>query len=151
MPHVVQFGAGSIGRGFTAQLFADAGYEVVFVDVAPEVVAALNERRSYPIHFVGPGLHETHWVRGVRAVDGRDVAAAAGEVAAAEIACTAVGVAALPLLAPAIAQGLLSRNAAAGSPLNVILCENQLGVSAILREAVRAQLPAARRELADRT
>ena len=35
-PTVVQFGAGAIGRGFLGQLWCEAGYEAVFVDVRGE-------------------------------------------------------------------------------------------------------------------
>jgi mannitol-1-phosphate 5-dehydrogenase len=138
---VVQFGAGNVGRGFTGQLFADAGAEVVFVDVVPEVVAALNERGSYPLRFVGPRRHETVTVRGVRAVDGRDREAVAREVASADLVCTAVGAAVLPQIAPALAAGLARRPLDA-LPLNVLLCENQLHVSAVLRDLLKQQTPA---------
>jgi mannitol-1-phosphate 5-dehydrogenase len=151
MPTVLQFGAGSIGRGFTGQLFVDAGLEVVFVDVAEVVVAALNERRSYPIRFVGPRIRETRTVRGVRAVNGRDEEAVAEHLAGAALACTAVGAAALPRLAPVLARGLQCRARRGAPPLNVILCENQLGVSERLREAVRAVLPLEQQGLADHT
>jgi mannitol-1-phosphate 5-dehydrogenase len=137
---VVQFGAGNIGRGFTGQLFADAGAEVVFVDVAPEIVAALNERRSYPLRFVGPRRRETVTIRGVRAVDGRDREAVAREVAGADLVCTAVGVAALPHIAPALALGL-ARRAPDAPPLNVLLCENQFHTSAIVASLL-CQAPA---------
>ena len=53
----IQFGAGNIGRGFTAQLFTESGYEVVFVDVVDEIVRLINERRSYPIEIVGDSPH----------------------------------------------------------------------------------------------
>lgn len=135
---VVQFGAGNVGRGFTGQLFADAGAEVVFVDVVPEVVAALNERGSYPLRFVGPRRHETVTVRGVRAVDGRDREAVAREVASADLVCTAVGAAVLPQIAPALAAGLARRSLDA-RPLNVLLCENQLHVAGVLRELLAAE------------
>lgn len=148
---VVQFGAGSIGRGFTAQLFADAGLEVVFVDVSEAIVAELRERGAYPIHLVGPRVHATHWVHGVRAVGARDADAVAEELACAELVCTAVGVAALPRVAPALAAGLRLRARRGAGPLNVILCENQMGAAAILREAVRAHLPAEEAALPDGT
>jgi mannitol-1-phosphate 5-dehydrogenase len=135
---VVQFGAGNVGRGFTGQLFADAGAEVVFVDIVPEVVAALNERGSYLLRFVGPRRHETVTVRGVRAVDGRDREAVAREVASADLVCTAVGAAVLPQIAPALAAGL-ARRVLDVPPLNILLCENQLHVSAVLRDLLAAE------------
>jgi mannitol-1-phosphate 5-dehydrogenase len=140
---VVQFGAGNVGRGFTGQLFADAGAEVVFVDVVPEVVAALNERGSYPLRFVGPRRHETVTVRGVRAVDGRDREAVAREVATADLVCTAVGAAALPQIAPALAAGLARRTLDA-PPLNVLLCENQPHVSGVLRDLLVSEVSPSR-------
>src|SRR5690349_4578030 len=106
-PHtVVQFGAGNIGRGFMGHLFTEAGYEVVFVDVVPEVVWALNGRRAYPLRLAGPDRFETLTIRPVRAVDGRDLEAVAREIAACDFVCTAVGVPALPHLAPGLAAGI---------------------------------------------
>jgi len=137
LPTVVQFGAGNIGRGFTGQLFTEAGYEVVFVDVAAAVVAALNERRSYPLRLAGPDRFETLTIRPVRAIDGRDVPAVARELARCAFACTAVGVPALPHVAPALAAGIRERAA----PLNVILCENQLHCSDLLRGYLQRSVP----------
>jgi mannitol-1-phosphate 5-dehydrogenase len=133
---VVQFGAGSIGRGFMGQIFTEAGYEVVFVDVAPQLVAALDERRSYPLRLVGPDRFETLTIRPVRAVDGRDAEAVAQEIAACEFACTAVGVGVLPRLSPTLAKGIRAR----GRVLDVILCENQLHCSELLRTSLREHL-----------
>ena len=48
----VIFGAGSIGRGFIGQLFSQAGLEVVFVEVDPNLVRELNARGSYPVRIV---------------------------------------------------------------------------------------------------
>lgn len=110
-------------------IFTEAGYEVVFVDVAAEVVAGLNDRREYPLRLAGPDRFETLTIRPVRAVDGRNVAAVADELARCAFACTAVGVQALPHLAPALAAGAKARGAA----LDVILCENQLNCSDLLR------------------
>jgi mannitol-1-phosphate 5-dehydrogenase len=150
-PRFVQFGAGSIGRGFTGQLFSDAGYELIFVDVRPEIVAALNERGSYRLRFAGPTRHEEREVGPARAVDGRDMEAVARELAETNLACTAVGVNALHHLAPSIALGI-RRRAAQGNaaPLDLLLCENQLHVGRRFREQVAARLPASEAGLLDR-
>jgi len=133
---VVQFGAGNIGRGFTGHIFTEAGYEVVFVDVAADMVAGLDARREYPLRLAGPDRFETLTIRPVRAVDGRDIAAVAAELARCAFACTAVGVQALPHLAPALAAGMKAR----GATLDVILCENQLNCSDLLRGYLAALL-----------
>jgi mannitol-1-phosphate 5-dehydrogenase len=119
---VVQFGAGNIGRGFMGQIFTDAGYEVVFVDVSPELIRQLNETRAYPLQFAGPTHFDRRTIGPVRAVNGRDLEAVAAELEQCDFACTAVGGGALPHLAPALAAGIRRRAA----PLDVILCENQL-------------------------
>lgn len=133
---IVQFGAGNIGRGFMGHIFTEAGYEVVFVDVASEMVRLLTERRAYPLRLAGPDRYETLEIGPVRAVDGRRIDEVAGELARCDFACTAVGVTALPHLAPALAAGMLKRE----RPLDVILCENQLHCSDLLRGYLRRHL-----------
>ena len=138
----VQFGAGNIGRGFTAQLFTESGYEVVFVDVVEEVVRLINERRSYPIEIVGDNP-ETVFIQNIRAVNGTDREAVAREIADASLVCTAVGVNVFKHVAPAIAMGIkLRADAGVTDPLNVIICENLLRASDVLRGFILDQLTA---------
>src|SRR5262249_20327487 len=139
MPTIVQFGAGNIGRGFVGQLFCEAGRETVFVEGAPELAAALNERRSYPPRLVGPGPHGTVTAGPGGAGSASDAEAVARELAAAEFACTAVGVAALPHVAAPLAAGLRRRVQQGGGPLNVLLCENQLHCADLLRGLVERE------------
>lgn len=136
----VQFGAGNIGRGFTGQLFSEAGFEVVFVDVLQEVVDLLNERHSYPIRLAQE-KPETVTVANVRAVNGRDVAAVAEEIGTADLMCTAVGVNVLPHVAPTIAAGIEARaKAGVEAPVNVIICENLQHMAEFLKEHVKKAL-----------
>jgi mannitol-1-phosphate 5-dehydrogenase len=141
----VQFGAGNIGRGFLAQLFYESGLEVVFVDITDAVITALNTRGAYPIQIVGPGA-ETVPIEGVRAVHGRDRVRVAGEIALAEIVCTAVGANVLPQVAPALAAGLLARHKGSGAVLNILLCENLHDAANLLRTEVAEHLPAKDRD-----
>src|SRR5205085_2780520 len=131
--------------GFMGQLFSEAGLEVVFVDVVAEVVAALNERRAYLLRLVGPDRFETLTIRPARALDGRDVEAVAEALASAAIACTAVGIGALHHVVPALAAGIARRARLGGRPLNVLLCENQLHCSDLLRGLLEEALPASER------
>jgi mannitol-1-phosphate 5-dehydrogenase len=142
MLKAIQFGAGNIGRGFTAQLFTESGYEVVFVDVVDETVRLMNERRSYPIEIVGDGA-ETVNITNVRAVNGNDHEAVANEISGASIICTAVGVNVLKYIAPPIAKGIkLRADAGIADPLNIVICENLLHASDILRGYILDALPA---------
>lgn len=140
MPKFVQIGAGKIGRSFLAQLFSAAGYEVVFSEVNPIVVAALNERRQYTIEIRDrvPGIIH---VRNVRAVDGRDTEAVARELCDCDCAATAVGAEYLKLVYPALARALILRDKAGAGPLDVILAENLRDAARVVREGVRTLLP----------
>ena len=72
------------------------------------------------------------------------------QVAAADIAATAVGVRALPFVAPLVAAGI-ARRAAAGNttPLNIIICENLKDAAATFRGMVLDHLPAELRPYLD--
>ena len=50
MKRAIHFGAGKIGRGFIGALLSQAGYEVCFADVDPQVVEAINRRGGYTVH-----------------------------------------------------------------------------------------------------
>ena len=39
MKTAVMYGAGNVGRGFLGQLLSESGYEVIFVDIVPELSA----------------------------------------------------------------------------------------------------------------
>ncbi|MBP6965811.1 MAG: mannitol-1-phosphate 5-dehydrogenase [Armatimonadetes bacterium] len=137
----VQFGAGNIGRGFTAQLFTESGYEVVFVDVIDEVVDLINERRSYPIEIASEHP-ETVTITNVRAVHGSDREAVAREIRDSSLVCTAVGVNVLRHVAPAIARGIeLRADAGIEEPLNIIICENLITAGETLRGHILDALP----------
>ncbi len=141
MKKAVQFGAGNIGRGFIGQLFHETGYEVVFVDVVPDVVRLLNERRCYTIRIASETPEDIP-ISNVRCVDGRDIEQVAEELATADLACTAVGVNVLTAIAPAVARGIEKRAENQNAePLNIIICENLAHADAFLRDKVREYLP----------
>lgn len=120
----VQFGAGNIGRGFLGQLFSESGYEVVFVEINPQLISLLNQRRSYPLRIAAQPLREVI-VKDVRAVDGRDIEKVRDEVAGAEIVGVAVGVNALREVIPALTSGICRRaDLGREEPLNIIIAEN---------------------------
>ncbi|MBI4559276.1 MAG: mannitol-1-phosphate 5-dehydrogenase [Candidatus Hydrogenedentes bacterium] len=142
MKRAVQFGAGNIGRGFLGQLYFESGYETTFVDVAEEIVAALKARREYPLRIVDERTY-TLAIRNVSAIHARDTEVVATALAQADLAATAVGVNALPKLAPAIAAGIEKRfRFPSATPLNIIVCENMLDAGNFLREEVRTHLAA---------
>ncbi|WBU39280.1 mannitol-1-phosphate 5-dehydrogenase [Homoserinibacter sp. YIM 151385] len=139
----VHFGAGNIGRGFVAQFLHESGYEVVFADVSDELIGALQARSSYTVHEVGHDARD-HVVDGYRAINSRDhEAEVVAEIAQADLVTTAVGARILPFVAPLVARGLAAR-AEGAAPLVVIACENAIGGTDILAEAVRTHGDASR-------
>ncbi|NSW58204.1 MAG: mannitol-1-phosphate 5-dehydrogenase [Armatimonadetes bacterium] len=137
---MVQFGAGNIGRSFIGQLFARAGYEVVFVDVVDEVVNALNERRSYTVE-VRDRNPETLLIENVRAVHGANKDAVVAELADCRLCATAVGPKALVAIQRALAAGILARTERGLPPLDVILCENLRDAASFMAEGLASNLP----------
>ncbi|MEZ4770907.1 MAG: ARMT1-like domain-containing protein [Caldilineales bacterium] len=144
------FGAGNVGRGFLGQLFSESGYEVIFADVDAELIAAMAARGRYTIRLVDNDLHEEATVAPVRGLLATDTEAVADAVATASIATTAVGVRALPFVAPAVAAGI-ARRATAGNqaPLNIIICENLKDAATTFRGMVAKHLPASLRDFLD--
>jgi len=116
----VMYGAGNIGRGFIGQVFHDSGFEVVFIDVDPDVIGALNKRKSYTQLIIDGDITERREITNVRAVDGHDREAVVREIAGCEVMAVSVGAAVLPFIAANIAGGLMAR----GNPLNILVCEN---------------------------
>ena len=138
----VMLGAGNIGRGFLGQLFSESGYEVVFVDVDEPLIAAFNARRGYTIRLVDNQGTEAVLISPVRALHSGETGAVAEALAQASIAATAVGVRALPHVAPLVAAGV-ARRAESGvpSPLNIIICENMKDAAATFRNMVGQDVP----------
>jgi mannitol-1-phosphate 5-dehydrogenase len=131
----VHFGAGNIGRGFVGLLLHEAGYEVVFADVAGDLISELAAAGSYDVHEVGENP-SVRTVKNFRALNSgtqeQDVIA---EIATADILTTAVGPHILKFVAPVIAKGLAAR-AEGLAPLQVMACENAINATDLLRDEV---------------
>jgi mannitol-1-phosphate 5-dehydrogenase len=132
----VHFGAGNIGRGFVGLLLHEAGYEVVFADVADALIDSLAAADSYTVRTVGQHPTETV-VDGFRAVNSaKDLESLTAEIASADIVTTAVGVHILRFVAPAIAAGIAARPE--GAPrVAVMACENAINATDTLEEEIR--------------
>ena len=132
----IMYGAGNIGRGFIAERFYLSGYETVFIDVNLQMVDAINEAREYPIYVTMNTEYVPTWIKNVRAVNGRDEAAAIAEIADADIMATALGANILPFVAPLMAKAVTARKKASGKPLNILICENLINSDKFLHDLV---------------
>ena len=133
----VHFGAGNIGRGFVGLLLHQAGYELVFADVAAELISQLAAADSYDVHEVGedPTVRTVNNFRALNS--GSQEADVVAEIATADVVTTAVGPHILKFVAPVIAKGIAAR-AAGLAPLQVMACENAINATDILRDEVAA-------------
>jgi len=140
-PLIVHFGAGNIGRSLVGTLFSRAGYEILFVDAAPDIVAALRQRHGYRVVVkddLPPGAPAILEVRGADAIDARDADAVADAVARADLIGTSVGANVLPIVLRSMAPGLARRT----RPVSILFCENLHGVVELARTTLGANLPA---------
>jgi len=142
------YGGGNIGRGFIGKVFADSGYEVCFLDIMQDIIDEMNARGEYTVRIVSNDGEQDTTVRPVRAVNSL-TDAAIDEIVNCEIMATAVGVNVLPKIAPVIARGMVARMERTGRPLDVILCENQLGADELMRGWIYEKLDDEQRAWAD--
>ncbi|MAP63052.1 MAG: mannitol-1-phosphate 5-dehydrogenase [Microbacterium sp.] len=145
----VHFGAGNIGRGFVGLLLHEAGYEVVFSDVAAPLVDAINAVSEYTVHEVGDGGRDLT-VTGFRAVNSQtDPERVVAEIADADVVTTAVGPTILRFVAPHIVAALTARDASLPA-LQVMACENAINATHLLRDEIVAAAGDAWAQLAPR-
>ncbi|MBG6182251.1 mannitol-1-phosphate 5-dehydrogenase [Arthrobacter sp. CAN_A214] len=145
----VHFGAGNIGRGFVGLLLHEAGYEVVFADVADALIDQLASTPAYDVHEVGeaPAVKR---VDNYRALNSRtQEAAVVAEIASADMVTTAVGPNVLKFLAPVIAAGIAGRSGGQ-DPLQVMACENAINATDLLRKEIVNADPGSEGDLAQR-
>ena len=137
----LHFGAGNIGRGFIGQLLHESGYDICFVDVREDVVEALKTKGRYDVVMAG-GAGEHIPVDRVTALHSENEADEVTQrLAEVDLITTAVGPSVLPLIAAAIAKGLLERARLGGAPVNVIACENMIRGSEALKGYVMEHVP----------
>ena len=148
MKTAVMYGGGNIGRGFIGKVFADSGYEVCFLDIMQDIIDEMNARGSYTVRIVSNEGEQDTTVAPVRAVHSL-TDQAIDEIVNCAIMATAVGVNVLPKIAPVIARGVAARMERSGKPLDIILCENQLGADELMRGWINENLTEAQRAWAD--
>ena len=138
MRRAVQFGAGNIGRGFMAQLFYEAGYHTVFIESNRELVELLNNRKKYTLRLLDAYTRKENdlTIDNFSAVSSEDTKAVSEAVVEADIIGTAVGVKNLKAIGALLAEGVLKRKAAGGSPVDIYLCENMLEAAKMLKTSV---------------
>ncbi len=139
---IVIWGAGRIGRGFVADLFADAGYRIVFVDQAEALVASLRELGQYTVVRTDGRERQDRIVSDFEALATTQEAEVAAAVSAADPAAVAVFPKDFPAVAQQLASGLcLRQRERPEATLDIILCANLAHAGPAFREPLWAALP----------
>lgn len=139
----IHFGAGNIGRGFIGPLLADGGYHVIFADINETLIDELDNQDEYRIHFLDPTKKRRPMTMtnysGVLTNNSSLITDFANPEV--KLVTTSVGLAVLPKIAPVIARGISERRKAGRKEaLNVIACENGVGATEQLHQAVLKHL-----------
>lgn len=138
---IVIFGAGKIGRSFIGQLFSQAGFEVVFVDINKQIVEELNRRKSYEV-VIKSEKDEVIQINNIRGIDIANDSEVVDELATARIAAISVGQAGQKTAFPLIAKALQKRHKVEGGyPLDLIIAENQRNADEYFSRQLSELLP----------
>lgn len=139
---LVLFGAGKIGRSFIGQLFSRGGYEVVFVDIAKQIIDELNIHRNYNVIIKSDQKEEILNIKNVRGVNADNKTGVLDELVNAEIAAVSVGLNGLDKVIPLLAKGLEWRQKAGNdSALDIIIAENMRNADEYFRAELIKYLP----------
>ena len=148
----LHFGAGNIGRGFIGLILRQNGYALTFADISDVLIDEIKAKGEYNVIIADPTGRQIH-VDGVDAVhnvkEANRLKALLQEV---DLITTAVGPAIVPIIARTITDGIRQRlTQQPVKPLNIIACENAIGATAILKEALYKNLTEDEQKTADET
>ncbi|WP_051326217.1 mannitol dehydrogenase [Glycomyces tenuis] len=132
----VHFGAGSIGRGFIGDLLHESGYDIVFIDIDPDLLAEVNSTGSYDFRLIEDD-YRTRTIDRVRGVSSlENPLEVIAEIATADIITTSVWADNLKHIAPILGEGLRERMSRGGARVSVVACENAMRSSEVLRARI---------------
>jgi mannitol-1-phosphate 5-dehydrogenase len=140
---IVIWGAGRIGRGFVADLFYAAGYRIVLVDKAPELVRQLRDSSRYMVVRAprADELQETT-IEGYTALATTEAQKVGTEVVQADLLAVAVYPDQFQASADELAACLLRRREERPDvPLDILLCTNLIHAGPRFEGALEQSLP----------
>ncbi|MEI8200850.1 MAG: hypothetical protein WCG21_12370 [Eubacteriales bacterium] len=139
--HVVLCGVGKIGRGIIAKSVLSAGHSLTMLDVSTELVGLLRDAGSYTVQSIDNDVNYCDTVSGynIFMMDSREGRISICE---ADLIFTAVGVNNLFSLMKIITPFLLERITLGKPPVDIIFCENMVGVSKYISGILRKKLAA---------
>lgn len=130
----VILGAGKIARGFIGHLLYLSSIPFTFVEKADALCDVINDRGQYTVHILGCPEKDCV-VKGARALKYAQAEEVSEAIAHADAIFTAVGGKNLGGLTEILKSGL-ERRARAGTPVNIITCENWKQPAQLIRNAL---------------
>jgi len=148
--NALHFGAGNIGRGFIGLLLAQNGFQVTFADVSEVLIDAIKKEGKYRV-ILADESHEAIPVEGVFGINSAKEPEALKEaVLKADLITTAVGVNIVPHIGRSLLEGIKERlHQGNVTPFSIIACENAVGATKVLKEALYEGLSEDEKSLAD--
>jgi len=139
---IIIWGAGRVGRGFVADLFAPIGYQPVFVDQDESLIQSLRQAGQYTVVAVqGPENRQDHRITDYQALTTAETESVARAITDTDLVAVAVFPKDFPAVAQQLASGLSRRHATRpDSTLNIILCTNLAHAGPAFREPLLAAL-----------
>ncbi|NMC78193.1 MAG: hypothetical protein GYA59_02420 [Chloroflexi bacterium] len=140
---VVIWGAGKIGRGFVADFFYEADYQIVFIDSAQALVNELREAGRYTlVKANSTGYRKDSMIDGFSVLHTSQTQAIDEAIATTDLLCIAVYPNCLPAIASQLVPCILRRmRSHPDRPLNIVMCTNLVGAAAKFRQLLENELP----------
>lgn len=129
----VIFGAGSVGRGFVAELFAMADMDIYLIDIDENIIDGINKNHNFPHFTVYNNVEKEKIIQKVTAINSKDEDSVIAAIKSADLIATSLGVNVLPIIAPLLAKSLKYRFKHGGDSINILLCENLADVEQFVK------------------
>lgn len=119
------WGAGRIGRGFAADVFQQAGYDLVFWDNDDSLMRRMQEKGSYSVLKLGTDHGNTTMViSNYRAYTAKQIREFENDAATADIIAISVFPKAFPSIAEHLAKILIQRRERTDAPIDIVILAN---------------------------
>lgn len=133
----MQFGAGSIGRGFIADLLHDSGYSMTFIDINEKLNEQINQKNKYSLYIIEE-KYKKKVIDNVQAYSPiTQYQECIHAIVEADIITTSVWADKLSKIAPLLLKGLKQRAIKKKSKINILACENAVANSEQLKNEMQ--------------
>ncbi len=140
---IVIWGSGAIGRGFVADLFQAAGYDIVLVDHSQALVEQLRQAKQYRVVRARSEVdQEEVWISNYRVYHTAEAEDLQAEINQCELIAVAVYPQVFDVVADQLVPLLLNRlDSRLQTPLDILLCVNLTHAAEKFRQSLCRACP----------